>query len=280
MIKIITDSTADLSPELLARFDITVVPLYVCFREQVYRDGVDLSAREFLSRVATSADFPRTAQPTPADFENVFRPLLDAGHELIYIGISSDLSGTIASAELACEQMGRPPVEIVDSRNLSMGIGLLAIEAAKLVQCGLTRQAIAGAIQEMTPRVRTAFVVDTLEFLHKGGRLTTLQALVGGILNMHPLIAVEQGRLVAAEKIRGNRRRALDRIYEFCLPDPARARPGMISVTHCACRADAETLAAAIKRDIPVAEVVITEAGSVIASHCGPNTVGILYIAA
>ena len=278
MIRVITDSTADLTPELIERFDLAVIPLYVRFGETVYRDGIDLTHREFLDLLATTSEIPKTAQPTPADFVEFFRRYLEAGEEIIYAGLSSSLSGTFAAAELARDQLATPRLSLVDTRSLSMGIGLLAIEAAKLARTGLPLGAIAERLRLMIPRVRTAFVVDTLEYLHKGGRLSAFQAALGNVLNIHPLIVVQDGSLVAAEKIRGNRARPLDRLFAFCRPDPERVRPDLISVTHCACPGDAELLAERVRQAVPGAEVVLTEAGAVIASHCGPNTVGILYL--
>ena len=278
MIRVITDSTADLTPELIERFDLAVIPLYVRFGETVYRDGVDLTHEQFLALLSTGRGLPKTAQPTPADFVEFFRPRLEQGDEVIYVGLSSSLSGTFASAELARGQLDSPRLTLLDTRNLSMGVGLLAIEAAKLARAGHPLEEMLDRLGGMVPRLRTAFVVDSLDYLYKGGRLNAFQAALGSVLNIHPLIAVEEGRLIAAEKIRGNRARALDRLFTFCLPDPERVRPGLISVTHCACPGDAELLAERIRRAVPNVEVVITEAGAVIASHCGPNTVGILYI--
>ncbi len=278
MIRVITDSTADLTPSLIERYDLAVIPLYVRFGETVYRDGIDLTHEQFLALLATSRELPKTAQPTPADFVAFFRPHLEAGDELIYVGLSSSLSGTFASAELARDQLDSPRLSLLDTRNLSMGIGLLAIEAAKLARAGHPRAEILERLGGMVPRLRTAFVVDSLDYLYKGGRLNAFQAALGSVLNIHPLIAVQEGRLIAAEKIRGNRARALDRLFASCLPDPERVSPGLVSVTHCACPGDAELLAERVRQAVPGAEVVVTEAGAVIASHCGPNTVGILYV--
>lgn len=279
MIRIVTDSTADLTPDLVKLHGLTVVPLYVRFGEKVYRDGIDLTRQEFLAKLASAREPPKTAQPTPGDFLAVFAPFIEAGEGVCYIGISSDLSGTHASAELAKKQLGDVPLELVDSRNLSMGIGLLAVKAAGLAAAGTPLREMAEELRRTAPLLRTAFVVNSLEYLYKGGRLNAFQAAIGGILNIHPLIAVKDGRLTAAEKIRGQRQRAMDRLFEYCLDDPSRADPAMIAVTHCGCPEDAEALADRIRRAVIGARVVVTEAGAVIASHCGPGTVGILYIA-
>lgn len=278
LIKVITDSTADLTPDLARRFDLDVVPLYVRFGEEIYRDGVDFTPASFLAKLTASKEFPKTAQPTPGDFTAVFRRWLDQGYDVLYVGLSSDLSGTFASAEMARAQTEPSRIELVDSRNLSMGIGLLAARGANLVRQGQPLARIAATLRADAPRLRTAFIVDTLEYLHKGGRLNAFQAALGALLNIHPLVAVEDGRLVSPEKVRGHRERALDRLFAYCLPRPDRVVPDLIAVTHCGCPDDAERLAARIREAIRGAEVVVTEAGAVIGSHCGPNTVGILYL--
>ena len=171
-IKIVTDSTADLSPELKSRYGIEVIPLVVHFGEEVYYDGVDLTQEEFLEKVKTSPHFPKTGQATPAAFLELFRRLLAEGNEVLYVGLSAELSGTYASACLAAQELGNAPIATVDSRNLSMGIGILALHAAEMAEQGIPLQEIAARLTAMTPRVRTSFIVDTLDFLYKGGRLT------------------------------------------------------------------------------------------------------------
>jgi len=278
-IQIMTDSTADLSPELIKRFSIHVIPLTVGFGGDVYRDGLDISAADLIGKIQNGPYFPKTTQPSPAEFLAKFRELLAGGDEVVYIGLSSQISGTFTSARLALDELGDAPVSIVDSLNLSMGVGLLALHAAELVQTGKGRPEIVHAIETMVPKVKTAFIVDTLDFLYKGGRLSVVGAFVGNILNIHPMIQMADGRLQMAEKIRGRRERALERMLEWAVSDPERIDPRWISVTHVCCPRDAEYLAAEIRRLLPSAqEVVVTEAGAVIASHCGPGTIGILYV--
>lgn len=277
-IQILTDSTADLSPELIKRYAIHIIPLSVCIGENIYRDGEDITTAALIAKIQSGAQFPKTTQPSPSEFLVKFREWLDNGDEVIYIGLSSKISGTFASARLALDELGDVPVSIIDSRNLSMGVGMLALHAAEKVLSGMGRLAIVREIEAMIPKIQTAFVVDTLDFLYKGGRLSAVGALIGNILNIHPMIQVTDGQLGVAEKIRGRRERGLERMLELSTADPERIDPRWISVTHVSCIQDAEKLAKELRQKTEVQEVVITEAGAVIASHCGPGTIGILYI--
>lgn len=277
-IHILTDSTSDLSPKLVERFSIHSVPLTVAFASEAYLDGVEINAQQLIDKIESTSIFPKTTQPSPAEFIRKFQALLGDGNEIIYIGLSSKISGTFTSAQLAREELGDVPISLIDSLNLSMGIGLLALHAGKMVQEGKGRLEIVERIENMIPKVRTAFVVDTLDFLHKGGRLSAVEAFVGNILNIHPMIQMSNGVLGVGEKIRGRRERALERMLEIAIANPDQIDPAWISVTHVACPQDAEMLAEALRTKTPVQEVVITEAGAVIASHCGTGTIGILYI--
>lgn len=278
MIKILTDSTADLSPELVESYRIEQIPLYVYFGEDCFRDGVDFTYEDFWEKLKTTDVFPRTAQPSPADFMEVYRRLLDEGKEVLFIGIGSTISGTISSALLAQKEFPGAPIEVVDSYSLSMGIGLLCVHAGEMVARGMTLKETAEELREMVPRVRVSFIVDSLDYLYKGGRLSKTQAVLGNVLNIHPRIAMAEGRLFAAEKIRG-KRRAVKGLIDWATKEPEKIDPLMISVTHCDAGEEAEEIADILREMGLAKEVVVTKAGAVISSHCGPGTVGILYIA-
>lgn len=277
-IKIVTDSTADLSPELLKRYGIEVVPLTVYFGEEVYFDGIDLTPDTFLEKVKSATVFPKTGQATPSAFLELFQRLLAEGHEILYIGLSSDLSGTFASAGLATQELGDAPIITLDSRNLSMGIGIQVLHAAEMAEEGLPLQEIANRVTAMAPRVRTSFIVDTLDFLYKGGRLTRTQALVGNVLQIHPRIEVVDGKMCVPEKFRGSRSKANARLLEWATEHKERIDDNWISVTHCHAGEAANYIATKLREMELARNVVITQAGAVISSHCGPGTVGIIYL--
>ena len=276
-IRILTDSTADLAPEMIRRYNIKIQPLYVNFGPETVVDG-ELTQAAFLEKIRQSQEFPKTSHPSPADFVRTFRELLATGDEIIYIGLSSAISGTMSSAALALNELGDVPVSLVNSRNLSMGIGLLVLHAAAMAEAGKSRQEIVAELERLVPKVRTVFIVDTLDFLHKGGRLSAIGAFVGNILNIHPLVAMVDGRLTILEKVRGRRDRALQRLLDWALADPNKIRPEWVSVTHVACPDDAQKLMTTLREQNSLLNLVTTEAGAVITSHCGPNTIGILFI--
>jgi DegV family protein with EDD domain len=277
-IKIVTDSTADLSPELINRYGISIVPLSVSFGEQVYLDGIDLTPETFLEKVKTSPDFPKTGQANPAAFLELYRRLLAEGHEIFFVGISSDLSGTYASACLAAAELKDAPIATVDSRNLSMGIGILALHAAELAEQGFPLSEIAARVTAMTPRIRTSFIVDSLDFLYKGGRLTRTQALVGNVLQIHPRIEVIDGKMCVREKFRGSKAKANARLLEWTTDNREQIDDNWISVTHCADEESAFEIAEELRQMKLAQNIVVTQAGAVISTHCGPGTVGILYL--
>lgn len=279
-IRVVTDSTADLSDDLMRRFRIEVIPLNVALGDQVFKDTPELRGPAFYDKMKELGAFPKSSQPTPADIMEVFKPLLEAGDEIVYVGISSHLSGTLQTARLIVDEMNAGDhVRIVDSMNLSMGIGLLACRAAELAAEGLSLDEVANRVQAMASRTRVAFVVHSLEFLYKGGRLNVAQAVLGTMLNMHPMISVVDGKMVVPEKIRGRWERALDRMFEIQMARPESVEPIRISITHSAApESDALYLQKKVREAVPGAEVVITDAGAVISSHCGPGTIGILYV--
>lgn len=277
MIKVITDSTADLSPKLCEYYRIERVPLYVYFGKECFRDGIDFSPDEFWEKLKKSGVFPRTAQPSPVDFSQKFRGLLDEGNEVLFIGIAATLSGTVASAGLAKKELPGAPVEVIDSNNISMGIGLLCVHAAEAVSRGLTLKQVAKKIRNMAPRLRISFIVDSLDYLYKGGRLSKTQAMCGNILNIRPRIEMREGQLKAVEKIRG-RKRAVKALINWAVKEPEKIDPRIIAVTHCDAENEAERIAESLRCMLPAKEVVITKTGTVMSSHCGPGTVGIGYI--
>ncbi|NLZ44021.1 MAG: DegV family protein [Clostridia bacterium] len=276
MIKILTDSTSDLTPELVARYQIERIPLYVYFGEECYRDGVDFTHEEFWEKLKTSDVFPRTAQPSPADFMEVYRRLLDEGHEILFIGIGSTISGTVSSALLAQQEFPGAPIEVVDSLSLCMGIGLLCVHAGEMIARGMGLKEVAAELRKMVPRIKVSFIVDSLDYLYKGGRLSKTQAILGNVLNIHPRIAMADGILYAADKIRG-KRRAVKALLDWATGE--KIDPLMLVAAHCDSPEEAEEIAETLRGMGLAKEVVLAKTGAVISSHCGPGTVGIVFIA-
>lgn len=276
MIHITTDSCADLSPELIARYQIRAIPLQVLVNGRNLRDGVTVSTPELFQSVEQSGELPKTSAPSVADFVEFFR----ADDEVIFIGISAQLSATLQSACIAAEQLLPQHIHIIDSLNLSTGHGLLAVHAAETRDAGASAEEIVAEIHRRIPRVRTSFIIDTLDYLHKGGRCSAMEAVVGSLLKIRPVIEVRaDGTLGVKNKVRGSRKKALDSMlaeFKSHLPNVDLTR---VFVTHTGCDEDALFLKSELLKLAPIQEVCITIAGATVASHCGPNTIGIIFLA-
>ena len=280
-IRILTDSTADLTRELIERYSLIVVPLVVQFDQESYRDGVDIDIQSLFRLVEKHGQLPKTASPSPGAFKEAFEQATADGSQAIYIGLSTHLSSTVQNARIAADLFPAGQVRVFDSANLSTGIGLLVLYAADLARAGKNADEIMAALEEARPKVRSSFVIDTLEYLYKGGRCSGVQALVGSLLKLRPVIAVVDGRMEVATKVRGARHKGFDyMLAEFEQhASQGLVRPERVFVTHTGTPDDAAFLMGEIQRIMPGVQATIeTPAGSVIGSHCGPGTIGILYM--
>jgi len=214
-VKIVTDSTSDLSPEVAQELGITVVPVYVCFGEKVYRDGLDISGDEFYHRLIEGSVHPTTSQPTPADFANVYSKLSKEADKIVSIHLSSKTSGTHNSALQGRELAGvNCRIEVVDSLSVSMGLGLIAMAAARLAKAGEDLQAVMNEVRQAIPHIRLLGVFDTLKYLLWGGRISKAKLIVGSILSVKPLITMRDGELVQAGLAR-TRSKGIERLLDF-----------------------------------------------------------------
>jgi DegV family protein with EDD domain len=276
MITILTDSCADLNKDLLSRFDVHSISLTVFINEKIYHDGINLSLPELYRQVEISGELPKTSAPSVAEFQTFFESFPG---DLIYTGISSKLSATCQNAFLAAQNLPDRNIQVIDSNNLSTGIGLLVLKAADLRDQGLAAGEIKKEIQTLLPKVHSSFMVDTLEYLHKGGRCTAVENIVGSLLKIRPVLEVKtDGSLGIKEKTRGTRKKALIYLlddFKAHLPNVDMQR---VFVTHTGCDEDGEFLARELKNIAPIQDVYITTAGCTISSHCGPGTIGILYL--
>ena len=275
-VKVFSDSTCDLSPELIEQHQIGIVPLYVIFNDS-YRDGVDITTPDLYKMVEESGSLPKTAAPSPGDFITAWKPHVEAGEDIVYIGLSSELSATTNNARLAALEFPEGRIAIVDSRNLSSGVGLLVMRAADFAAEGLGVQEIADKVAELVPRVETEFIIDTLEYLHKGGRCSGVTRFMGSMLRIRPSIKVVDGKMTPAQKFRGSRKKALKGLLANALEHKHDISLERIFVTHSVSE-DGPALREKLLAETQAKEVIITQAGCVISSHCGPNTIGILFI--
>ena len=275
MINIITDSTADLGTEISGEFQLKVIPLSVTIGGNVFRDGEDISQKELFALVEKHGELPKTAAPALGEFIKMFEQPGDS----VFIGISSKLSATIQNARLAANSFPPGKVRVIDSLNLSTGVGLLTLRAAELRNRGLSLDQIEKELLDSVSKLRSSFVIDTMEYLYKGGRCTALQAIAGSVLKIHPIIEVNHaGALGVKEKAHGTLKKGFQRLlddFEEHLPEIDRGR---VFVTHtCVDETGVQFLVSNIGRIAAPKDVRVTKAGSVISSHCGPGTAGILY---
>ncbi len=281
MIKIFTDSTADLSKELLERYNITVVPLHICLFDKEYRDGLEITPEEIYKWADENNTTPKTSAISPEDCEKLFKPVIDAGDEIIVFSISSQMSTTNNVMKLVAANLNaEDKISVIDSENLSTGIGLLVIEAAALASRGESRADIVRRIEELRPMVRASFVVDTLVYLHRGGRCSSVAAMMGSMLKLHPRIVVKDGAMLADKKYRGKISTVIMDYAKDLEPLMLNSYKDRVFITHSgASDEDVAKVKAYLESLDYFKEIHITRAGGVVSSHCGPGTLGVLFIA-
>jgi len=276
VVRIVTDSTADLNEDQQQAAGITVVPLNVRFGDQVFKDHVDLTGDDFFARLKTSPQLPKTSQPPVGEFEEVFRHHRKAGDEVVAVTISSKVSGTYGAAEMAAKSVDPEHIEVIDSLTASMALGFLALEGAKLAQTGAGRAAVADRIKSLVPKARVLAAIDTLTYLERGGRIGRARALLGSLLNFKPLITLQDGEVAPLGRARG-RVQAIDRLVELLRRD---GRLSNLAVLHGAALADAERLRERVAGSYPGLDIPLTETGAVIGTYTGPGVIGFTYLIA
>lgn len=273
-IKIITDSTSDLPLELVKRYDIEVVPLTVHFGEESYRDGVDIRLPEFLEKIKNSGIFPTTSQVNPQSFYDIFKGYLDEGYKILSIHLSSKLSGTYQSACIAKDMLESDDVVIIDSLNVTSGLGLLVLKACRLREDGLSLKVIKQQMLELVPHVKSAIAFESLENLVKGGRLSKTAGVIGNLLGIRLILKIEQGELVLMDKVRGSKKAAktiIDYVDEKGLKEN---EPSMIL------QIENREILEALRENLLSrgTEFVECEVGCVVGTHSGTGACGIFFI--
>ena len=281
MIKIIADSTCDLSKELLKKYDIDILPLYIVLGDDEYQDGCGISPDEIYKWSDANNATPKTAACSLDETAELFSKYIDEGSEIVCFSISNEMSTTGNVMRLAVESLNaEDKITVVNSANLSTGIGLMVIEAAQMAQNGCSRAEIVARVEEIRPLVRSSFVVDTLTFLHRGGRCSGAAAMMGTALKLHPRIAVENGKMAPGKKYRGRMSHVILNYVKDMEEDLLTADTKRVFITHSGCaEADIDAVKEYLEGLNHFEEILITRAGGVISSHCGPGTLGVLFIA-
>lgn len=280
MVKIISDSTCDLSQELIERYDIAILPLHILLGDKEYRDGKEIKPEEIFRWSDENKTTPKTSASSPEDTVELMKSYLDRGDELVCFCISESMSTTGNVMRLAAEELeAENRVSVIDSANLSTGIGLLVIEAAVMAQESCGREAIVDRMEELKPLVRASFVVDTLTYLHRGGRCSGLAAMAGGMLKLHPKIVVTDGAMGVEKKYRGKLSKVVDDYVKDMESDLRLAKTERVFITHSGCEpAIVDSVRQYLKSLEHFDEILETRAGGVVSSHCGPGTLGVLFI--
>ena len=276
-VHIVTDSTSDLDPSVVERLGIVLVPLNIHFGAEVYRDGVDMGKQEFYERLVQSAVLPRTSQPTVSDFQATYESLAadPATEAIVSVHLGGKLSGTINAAQTAARLLSEgddptPPVHVVDSDQASMGLGFAAMAAAEAVADGADVEAIVAAAQRTAQRSRVLLIVDTLEYLQKGGRIGRARAFLGTLLRTKPVLELAAGEIEGIERPR-TRQKAVERLFQLTVRTPAPRRIGILYGTT---PEEAESLAGRVREALPGVPVSVHRCSPVIGVHTGPAALG------
>ena len=281
MIKIISDSTCDLTKELLEEYDISILPLHVILGEKDLLDGVTITPDEIYEWADANKTTPKTSAPSIEDAIDLFKPYVENGDSVIYFSISKEMSTSINVINLAADELeATDKIFVIDSANLSTGVGHLVLEAATMAKEGIDAETIVDRIEELKPLVRASFVVDTLTYLHRGGRCSSVAALAGGVLKLHPKIVVEDGKMSATKKYRGKMDSVILSYAKDMEDDLRNAKTDRVFITHSGCDENIIQSVYSYLEELNIfKEIIVTRAGSVISSHCGYGTLGVLYIA-
>ena len=281
MIKIISDSTCDLSEALIKENDITILPLHIVLGDEQYEDGKNITPEGIFTWSEMNKTTPKTAAASIEEAIDCIKPLLDAGDEVLCFSISNEMSATGNVMRLAVEELeAEDRVSVINSANLSTGISLLILQAAKMIKEGKSRQEIVEQIEKLKSLVRSSFVVDTLVYLHRGGRCSGLAALAGGALKLHPKIEVVDGKMKPGKKYRGDIGRVISSYVKDLEDELKNAHNENVFITHSGCDDEIVEKVRVYLESLDVFENIYeARAGGVISSHCGPGTLGVLFIA-
>lgn len=272
-----SDSTCDLSKELVDRYQIRIQPMGISLGDQIYRDGVDITPDMIYAHHEKTGQLPKTSAINVVEDLEYFEELTKDGSAVIHFTISSSMSSTYNNACVAAQEFEN--VYVVDAKNLSTGSGLLVLAAAEMAQEGMEAQQIVEKLNDLADRVDASFVVDNLEYLVKGGRCSALAAFGANLLQLKPCISVKNGAMGVGKKYRGKFEKVLLTYVADRLADAEDICLDRVFVTHAGCDPKVvESVAEAVKNTLPFREILVTRAGCTVSSHCGANTLGVLFI--
>lgn len=279
-IALVTDSTTYMPPELVKKYNISVAPQVLIWGDQTYKDGVDIESGEFFTRLKTAKVMPTTSQVAVISFQEIFQDLVDKGYEVLALLVSSRLSGTVQSAMQARDLMSsaREKVNVVDSQSVAMALGFQVLAVARALEDGASLKDAIALAEKSYQYTGVFFAVDTLEFLHRGGRIGGAQRFLGTMLNMKPILAIQDGRVEGIERIR-TKAKAQDRVLELTVEKVAGRTPVRLATLHANAAEDARALLTRAEKALSPVESIFTEVSPTVGTHAGPGTVGLAFMA-
>ena len=279
-IAVVTDSTTYMPPELVKKYNISVAPQVLIWGDQTYKDGVDIQSNEFFTRLKTAKVMPTTSQVAVVSFQEIFQDLVNKDFEVLALLVSSKLSGTVQSALQAKELMGSSgeKVNVVDSQSVAMALGFQVLAVARALEKGASLQEAMALSERSHEYTGVSFAVDTLEFLHRGGRIGGAQRFLGTMLNMKPILAIQDGRVEGIDRIR-TKNKAQDRVLELTIEKVAGRSPVRLATLHANAEEDAKALLTRAEQALNPVESILTEVSPTVGTHAGPGTVGLAFMA-
>ena len=277
-VAVVVDSTAYIPPALMAKYNIHVIPQILNWEGTSLRDGVDITPDAFYRRLATAKEMPTTSQPSAGEFHEFFSQVAETAESIVAVLISKSLSGTQASATAAADMMPDFPIEIVDSESAAMGLGYMALAAARAAENGADYKEAAEAARALVKDMRVLFVVDTLEFLHRGGRIGGAQRLIGSMLSIKPILHLLNGKIEPLASVR-TKKKALAHLLDVAKEEMAGKSGIKMAVVHAAAAEDAKKLNDQLEPLLHPDEMHIVELSPVIGAHVGPKALGVIYYA-
>jgi DegV family protein with EDD domain len=279
-VAVVTDSTTYMPRELVKKYNISVAPQVLIWGDQIYKDGVDIQSGEFFTRLKTAKVMPTTSQVAVISFQEIFQDLVNKGFEVLALLVSSRLSGTVQSAMQARDLMGaaRDKVNIVDSQSVAMALGFQALAVVRALEGGASLQEAIALAEKSHEYTGVFFAVDTLEFLHRGGRIGGAQRFIGSALNLKPILAIQDGRVDGIERIR-TKSKAHDRVLELVIEKVNRRSPVRLATLHANALEDARALLTRAEQALNPVESILTEVSPTVGTHAGPGTVGLAFMA-
>lgn len=279
-IALVTDSTTYMPPELVRKYNISVAPQVLIWGDQTYKDGVDIESREFFTRLKTAKVMPSTSQVAVISFQEIFQDLVAKDFDVLALLVSSKLSGTVQSAMQARDLMSssREKVSVVDSQSVAMALGFQVLAVARAIEGGASLTDAIALAEKSYQYTGVCFAVDTLEFLHRGGRIGGAQRFLGTMLNMKPILAIQDGRVEGIDRIR-TKNKSHDRVLELVTEKIAGRTPVRLATLHANAAEDAKVLLTRAEQALKPVESIFTEVSPTVGTHAGPGTVGLAFMA-